>query len=338
MQPDPSLLAALGPFSGWLAGALTAVVVLGVLVQLLFCYTIQVVADKLELPAPWLAWVPILQLHPFVRAGDGSLLHGVVWLASGLALALVAALLGSLLGPTLGVPLLLGWALWGLLYFARILAHTAAARGLSPWVGILCLVPGLGLLLYPLIAFHDGLRPPHAVGVVLGLVFYALPALPSLREVAQLGEVLRLVAEGDGVVGSARRPDAPNGQALAAPTRTATPAELPVPEWRGCPPGSEERGAASPRGSERWCERHDPALGRVRHGLYTAWYPDGTPRESGAYRDGRRQGVWTRWYTHGGRQAQAEFVDGHQHGWLLTWDELGRKDREIRFRDGEPAG
>ena len=39
-----------------------------------------------------------------------------------------------------------------------------------------------GFNLHSYIAFHDGPVPPHAVGVLLGIVFFVLPSIVEVRK------------------------------------------------------------------------------------------------------------------------------------------------------------
>ena len=116
------------------------------------------------------------------------------------------------------------------------------------------------------------------------------------------------------------------------------PERAPLSPFFECPDGTRERGAAPPDGFERWCQRPNPARGRIRHGGYASWHRNGQTHETGLYKDGDRHGVWTRWYEKGVQQTQAEFENGRQHGFQLDWNEAGRRLREIRFVNGEPAG
>jgi hypothetical protein len=305
-----------------------ALAILGTALQLFLCYTIQVVADKVGLTRTWLAWIPLLQIVPLVRSGDGSLVQFGVLGLSLAALGLAAVLLSGLLPAAVGVLFLLGWALWASVVFSRLLWSIAVNREVSGWWGLLVGIPGIGLLAWLYIAFHDGLARPSRLGLALGLAFHGLPLLPLLRGEPDLAAWV----EAAGAPPSAAAALAP-GVAMPVPDPEAG---FPVSDTFVCPAGTSERGAAPPAGFERWCERALPGEPPVRHGPYRAWYESGRPREHGSYGEGLREGVWTRWYPSGGKRAQAQFEAGVQHGLLLTWDEIGRKQRELRFRGGEP--
>jgi hypothetical protein len=130
----------------------------------------------------------------------------------------------------------------------------------------------------------------------------------------------------------------------AADASQSGPPPVEVPELNtlspqfACPEGTRERGAAPPRGFERWCERSGPATGSVRHGGYAKWHRNARIDETGTYVDGKREGVWTRWNERAKIQTQAEFRGGLQDGFQIDWDESGQRSREVRFERGKPVG
>ncbi|MEN8182598.1 MAG: hypothetical protein ABFS46_08695, partial [Myxococcota bacterium] len=319
---------------GLLLQYLVGFVVFAVFIQLLFCYTIEVIADKQDLPAAWLAWVPLLQIYPVVKSGDGSMVQLLVLMLSLVAVILTGALLAPVLSPLVGVALVLGWSLWASVYFGRLLWNTATNRGLSGWVGLAVFLPLVGPFAYLYIAFHDGFTAPSKLGLALGIILYALPAVPMLRSDSELGQLSALGAQlGAGNDAAALQLLAQMGQAEgadpaeleqmldqlrdlsgggeAAPSAAPLPAGydpesgFPVMDAFVCPDGARERGAAPPVGHERWCERQPSGLPAVRHGSYAAWHPNGSFREFGHFHEGQRDGVWTRWYESGGKRAQA---------------------------------
>jgi hypothetical protein len=349
-----------------------------VVLELVFCYALQAIADKQGLPNSWMAWVPLLQLYPLIRAGSSSFQPFLLLLGAGIA----AALANALLGP-LGFLLTLAWGAWALVYFVRLCWNTAESRGVSGWIGLLVFLPLINLIVYLYIAFHDGPLPPSTLGLLLGVVFIVLPAVPEIRKAQQIAEfgsqfgpMWAAAEQGDedamrrmlhemtetmqGMEGSETRGGGPDGmskvlarlasamgrggESEASEREDAVSPASEVPELASvsafftCPEGTRERGEPPPSGFERWCERLDPASGRVRHGGYASWHRNHVLHETGLYRNGDRVGVWTRWYPSGKKQAQAEFQDGRQHGFQIDWDESGRRLREIRFVHGEPVG
>jgi hypothetical protein len=363
---------------GFLFENLVTIFALVVLLELGFCYTLQTIADKQDVAHSWLAWVPLLQLHPLLRSGGASSLSFLGLLAAGIA----AIILGALIGP-LGGLLALAWAGWALIFFGRVFWNTAENRHVSGWIGLLAFLPLINFFAYLYIAFHDGPVAPSRLGVVLGVILIVLPAYPELRKARELGELGRqfgpmaaAAEQGDdqtmtrlmyGMVQKMQTmegfeapegdPDAmsrmleqlseamgTNGEsAVGDDGRSAAP-PLEAPELESispyfeCPEGTREGGAAPPLGFERWCEWSDPARGEVRHGGYASWHRNAGVHETGAFVSGKREGVWTRWNERGRMQTQAEFEDGLQHGFQIDWDESGTRLREIRFARGEPVG
>ncbi len=342
---------------------LVVLVIATTALQVLFCTALEVIAEKQEIPAPWLAWVPLLQIYPMMKAGNGSGAQLVVLILSLFAVGIASALLAPVLSPLVAVALVLGWSIWASVYFGRLMWNTAVNRGVSGWMGMLVFVPLVGFFAYLYIAFHDGVQGPSKLGIALAVLLYVLPTVPVLRSGSELDQLATLGVQLDGGETAALEKlielgaaDASDPAALermmqdVARTREGmddgrTPDGgfdgqdgFPVSDLFVCPDGTEERGAAPPEGYERWCERQRPGQPAVRHGSYASWYENGTPRELGSYHEGERDGLWTRWYESGGKRAQAQFERGVQHGMLMTWDEFGRKQREIAFRDGEPVG
>jgi hypothetical protein len=347
-----------------------------VLFQLVFCYALQVIADKQGFEASWMAWVPLLQIYPMVLSGSSSFQPFVLLMAAGVATAIV----GALIGP-LGSLLAIACSVWAIVYFVQLCWNTAERRGVSGWIGLLAFVPLVNLAAYLYIALHDGSAAPNRLGLALGIVFFVLPAYPEMQKAEQIAEFGRQLGpmaaaaeQGDetamqrmiyemletmqGMEGfEAQGGDAEAmSQAMAelaasmerGGERTASerphPPVLEVPElspispFFDCPEGTRERGARPPKAFERWCERQDPTRGRLRHGGYVSWHRNGQINETGLYKDGKRHGVWTRWHEKGGQQTQAEFQDGLQHGFQLDWNESGHRLREIRFAKGKPVG
>jgi len=156
-----------------------------VMLQLVFCYALQVMADKQAIPATSLAWVPLLQLYPLIRVGGIPFSDFLVLIAG----SVVAGIVGAIAGP-LGVVVIVAWCVWMLVFLVRLMWKTAENRGIPGWVGLLSFIPFVNLFVYPYLAFHDGMLPPRRLGLLLGFVFIVLPAIPQLRtahELAQFG-------------------------------------------------------------------------------------------------------------------------------------------------------
>lgn len=326
-------------------------------------YTLQAISDKTEAAPSWVAWIPIVQTHAFVRASGMTYTALLAWLLAGIGLAVVSGLLASG-GGTPGPVILaiVGYGVAAFVWFAGVMWRLAERRGLSGWVGLGCLIPLVGLLFYFYLAIHDGFVRPSVAGLVIAaaLSLFAVQGfrsdLAKLQEAGRppagsaqapggatpsgLGELFALLAR------SSEKPapapgsspgEESSGGFLARWLGSGSPGEPRTPEIPDavvCGGGTRLRGARPPAGTALWCERE--GSGR-KHGWYLAWYPDGSLREAGRYEDGLREGVWTRFWDSGGRKVQVPFEAGREHGLLVTWDELGRKQREIAYRHGEPG-
>ena len=57
-----------------LAAFFVVFAVVSALLQVLFSYSLQVIAEKNELPdfASFLAWIPLLNIYPYIRVGGGD--------------------------------------------------------------------------------------------------------------------------------------------------------------------------------------------------------------------------------------------------------------------------
>jgi hypothetical protein len=347
-----ALLDQLGP---WLLGGYFA---LCLLLGAVTGYTLQALSDKTEAAPPWLAWVPLFQVHSFLRAAESSYATLFAWIGGGIGLGIAGAWLsagGS--PPTVIVLLVVAYALGLLVWFARMLWHLAERRGVSGWVGLACFIPLLGPFFFLYVALHDGLVRASRVGLAITSLLALLGTLNlhlDLREMRHL-----LETDGDALAGemsadqsallegwlrpsdSAGEPpsDAPSLLDRLRSWMPSAPAQDPAAaaaalDAVGCGAGTRMAGDRPPHGSALWCERERDG---VQHGPYVAWHPNGAVAESGRYANGQRQGTWTRFWQSGGRRAQVHFDGGQEHGVLLVWDELGRQEREIRYEHGEPA-
>jgi hypothetical protein len=176
------------------------------LIQVLFSYSLQVIAEKNELPsfASFIAWIPLLQIYPMIKVGGGDFkkfvlggIGGVVGIAI-IAGGAAAAGFGGI-GTGLAVAV---FSIVVVVYMARIAMGTAERRGLSKWIGLLTFVPLANFFVYPYIAFHDGFRSPSKLGLVIGLLLAFGPLPSQIALVEQMSQGAQEVAEtdmGDGV-------------------------------------------------------------------------------------------------------------------------------------------
>ena len=129
-----------------------------------------------------------------------------------------------------------------------------------------------------------------------------------------------------------------------------------------CLDGARRVEVEAPSGRQAWCERAAPDAMPVRHGPYTAWYPDGRPKIEGGYRDGLPAGRWVFRYPDGRKREEGEFRDGRPEGrWMRWWGSgqpleggdyragvrqgrwtfwfaNGMREREGDYEGGAPAG
>ena len=348
MEMFIELLDQMGP---WL---LTGYFVLCFVVAALTGYTLQALSDKTESAPPWVAWVPLFQVHSFLRAAESSYTALFAWIAGGIGLGILGGWLSATGSSTAVVLLLLvPYALGLLVWSARMFWHLAERRGVSGWIGLACFVPLLGPFFFLYLALHDGLVRASRVGLAITLLIAGLGTLNLHLDLREMRRVL--ASDGIAIAGDrsgdepaignwlqleGAAPEAHNdGPSLLDRLRAWWPATAAdddatatAPDTVVCDAGTRIAGDRPPHGDALWCER-DPH--GIKHGPYVAWHPNGNVAESGRYVDGQRQGVWTRFWHSGGRRAQVHFEGGLEHGVLLVWDELGRQQREIRYQHGE---
>ncbi len=136
----------------------------------LVAYTLQAISDKTDAAPAWMAWVPFVQMHPFVRAAGSTWTALLTWIVLLIAVTAFGAVASSkgFEGPAALSNVLL--VLGSLIFFGRMMWRLAENRELSGWVGLACLIPLFGLPFYLYIAFHDGLVRPNQVGLGIALL------------------------------------------------------------------------------------------------------------------------------------------------------------------------
>jgi hypothetical protein len=75
----------------------------------------------------------------------------------------------------------------------------------------------------------------------------------------------------------------------------------------------------------------------VRHGTFTAYYPNGNKWGEEEYKDGIRHGKHLEWYSTGVKKREGQFVNDQQDGLWTEWDPNGNKTEETRFVAGMPV-
>ncbi len=63
-------------------------------------------------------------------------------------------------------------------------------------------------------------------------------------------------------------------------------------------------------------------------GTWTWWYEDGTKMTEGTFIDGKRSGRWSTWYPNGNKKSAAMYAHDQLNGSYLTWYESGN----IKYR------
>jgi uncharacterized protein len=75
-----------------------------------------------------------------------------------------------------------------------------------------------------------------------------------------------------------------------------------------------------------------------RHGLWTAWYPNGQKLLEGEYRHDTAVGKFTWWHANGQKAVHGSYEQGLQHGRWVWWHENGQKASEGQFEQGSRNG
>jgi hypothetical protein len=182
-----------------LAAFFVVFAVASALLQVFFSYSLQVIAEKNELPefASFLAWIPLLNMYPYIRVGGGNFKTFILGMIGGFVGLGVIAGVGTAAGFG-GVATGIAAALFGIVaivYLARIAMETAERRGLSKWLGLLAFVPFANFIVYPYIAFHDGFRAPNKLGLVIGLLLAFGPLPGQIALVDQMTQQAQEAAE-----------------------------------------------------------------------------------------------------------------------------------------------
>lgn len=73
----------------------------------------------------------------------------------------------------------------------------------------------------------------------------------------------------------------------------------------------------------------------IRHGLFCAYWQDGTPRSEGHYEHGLETGMWSDYHENGQLAAHGEYVGGKQSGFWRFWDTAGREEQRAEYHNGE---
>jgi antitoxin component YwqK of YwqJK toxin-antitoxin module len=98
----------------------------------------------------------------------------------------------------------------------------------------------------------------------------------------------------------------------------------------GCSPRLEVATTLDPQ-TQRVVEEYEYYLNRdsgepIRHGYYRAYWPDGSPREIGQYKDNQKHGTW-HYYVDGIKRV-GTYKEGTLVGRYSYYDQGGNKIRE----------
>jgi antitoxin component YwqK of YwqJK toxin-antitoxin module len=84
--------------------------------------------------------------------------------------------------------------------------------------------------------------------------------------------------------------------------------------------------------------KYAPVGRDVKHGCWTAWYPNGQKRTEGIYEHDLPEGQFTWWFQNGQQAVNGNFRKGKPHGVWTWWHENGQKATSGQYTDGEPSG
>ncbi len=119
-----------------------------------------------------------------------------------------------------------------------------------------------------------------------------------------------------------------------------------VPEVEWCGPGQRSYeghyllGAVTSTTVYDWWNdivHSDPIRGqpaKLKHGPWTAWYPNGQVKVRGSYDMDAPTGKFTWWYENGQKQAEGQYAQGQKSGKWLTWHINGQKESEGTYTAG----
>ena len=73
---------------------------------------------------------------------------------------------------------------------------------------------------------------------------------------------------------------------------------------------------------------------KLKHGPWTAWYPNGQIKVRGSYEMDVPTGTFTWWYENGQKQAEGQYAQGQKNGKWLTWHMNGQKESDGTYVAG----
>lgn len=78
--------------------------------------------------------------------------------------------------------------------------------------------------------------------------------------------------------------------------------------------------------------------GKVRHGQFTWYHPNGVKQLEGNYQDDLAVGVFTWWYPNGQKGLEGPYENGKQQGEFTWWHQNGLKKMQVAFSNGHEVG
>ena len=138
-----------GLFQLMSAQMMTLVVAFVLSFHLLYGLSLYLICRKLHVPHSWLAWIPMLNFVPMVRAAGLSLGWSVPLLAP-----LLGYIPGVLTNPIL-VILILAMLVFDLVFFLVLWVRICGNLWISRWWGLLILLPPLFVILIGYLAFKE---------------------------------------------------------------------------------------------------------------------------------------------------------------------------------------
>ncbi len=139
----------MGLFQMMSAKLFTAVVALGLFVHLLYSLSLYLICRKLEVPHPWLSWIPTVNFIPTVQAAGLS-----IWWSLPLLAPLLSYIPGFSTSTILSL-LLFVVVLFDLFFFVVLWIRICGNLWISRWWGLLILLPPLFLILLGYLAFKE---------------------------------------------------------------------------------------------------------------------------------------------------------------------------------------
>lgn len=331
-------------------------------------YTLQAISDKTSAIPAWISWVPILQTYAFLRAVETSFVTLLAVTGAGFAIAFSGWILPSGVAGVLLPLLIVLYIVSVIVWMGRLLWRLAERRDLSGWVGLACLVPGIGLLVLPYVALHDGLVRANRAGLALTVLLSLLAAVSLQADLRNVRAVLAVLdAEGptlDGTFDGTFDDAFDDAFDKLGPEERAQLTGL-VGELRVRPGGAEQDDAApsAPRsGPEAGVLRG--LLDRLLSGFSQAAAsdrpapdeipervacdpettpvgappPDDTEMWCERIPSGERHGEYLSWHPNGRVHEKGRYRDGQRHGtWTRYWPSGGPRAR-VHFEDGREHG